>query len=413
MNFLLKIVEGPNRGAEIALVEGVAVTLGKGEDCDIVLADATLPDEPMKIEASESGVSVDGEPIEPLRVRTAGATSFAVGPADSPWGELAWPKAESAATGNGEAGERHETKDEKESSPEPRAPSPAPQDKPSDEPPKKGRRGCLGCLVALIVLLMVLVLLGWLYCPGVRDADFGKTAEFLSSLVSRSADRDAPPSAAVPKAPDLHAVAAKYGLSLVESNGVARMSGNLGTRRERLAATAEAYEASPGAELDLTDDESFRTAAEDALFTLTEGALKVVSATNRVLEIAGASLSPSALEKTLRSLNADMPKLANVDVRRVSIGARAVREATGRDAAADDGPAKRPLSQRAARLAAKKAEAPSFPVCGILTVPYPCLVMRDGKRVFEGASIGDSVILKIDADSVTVTNSAGRFVWRP
>ena len=43
MNFLLKIVEGPNKGAEIALVEGVAVTLGKGDDCDIVLADPTLP----------------------------------------------------------------------------------------------------------------------------------------------------------------------------------------------------------------------------------------------------------------------------------------------------------------------------------------------------------------------------------
>ena len=28
MNFLLKIVEGPNKGAEVALVEGVAVTFG-------------------------------------------------------------------------------------------------------------------------------------------------------------------------------------------------------------------------------------------------------------------------------------------------------------------------------------------------------------------------------------------------
>ena len=32
MNFLLKIVEGPNKGAEITLVEGVAVTLGKGDE---------------------------------------------------------------------------------------------------------------------------------------------------------------------------------------------------------------------------------------------------------------------------------------------------------------------------------------------------------------------------------------------
>ena len=31
----------------------------------------------------------------------------------------------------------------------------------------------------------------------------------------------------------------------------------------------------------------------------------------------------------------------------------------------------------------------------------------------EGAPIGDSVILRIDADSVTLTNSAGRFTWKP
>ena len=94
MNFLLKIVEGPNRGAEIALVEGVSVTLGKADSCDIVLADATLPDAPLAIEASATGVTVDGAPLEPFHVRTAGATALAVGPADAPWGPLVWPKPE-------------------------------------------------------------------------------------------------------------------------------------------------------------------------------------------------------------------------------------------------------------------------------------------------------------------------------
>ena len=88
MNFLLKIVEGPNKGAEIALVEGVAVTLGKGEDCDIVLADPTMPDAPLSVEASADGVAVSGVPLESFSVKTFGATSFAVGPADAPWGEL-------------------------------------------------------------------------------------------------------------------------------------------------------------------------------------------------------------------------------------------------------------------------------------------------------------------------------------
>ena len=74
MNFLLKIVEGPNRGAEIALVEGVPVTVGKGDGCDIVLADATLPDAPLRLEPGPGGVTIDGEPMEAFHVKTLGAT---------------------------------------------------------------------------------------------------------------------------------------------------------------------------------------------------------------------------------------------------------------------------------------------------------------------------------------------------
>jgi hypothetical protein len=39
--------------------------------------------------------------------------------------------------------------------------------------------------------------------------------------------------------------------------------------------------------------------------------------------------------------------------------------------------------------------------------------MRDGRRIMEGATIGDSVIVEIGADSVTFTNSTGRFTWKP
>ena len=44
MNVLLKIVQGPNAGAEIALAEGMTVSLGKGDSCDILLADLSLPE---------------------------------------------------------------------------------------------------------------------------------------------------------------------------------------------------------------------------------------------------------------------------------------------------------------------------------------------------------------------------------
>lgn len=410
MNFLLKIVEGPNKGAEIALVEGVAVTLGKGDDCDIVLADQTLPDEAMKIEVSGDAVSLNGTPLDPFVVKTSGATSFAVGPSQAPWGELKWPaKEEPASTASDDRSE--------EESASPDASGRTPRDPGKEEPAaasgeKKRRGGCLGCLLALLLVVLLLAGLAWFFRGTVRpyaEKAFASAERFWSGAGGRG--RESPEDeTSAPRPSSLAAIAARYGLSLSEGEGLARMSGNLKTRRERLAATAEAYQAQPGVELDLSDDESFRTAAEDALFTLSEGALKVVVATNRAMAMTGTSPSPMALKKTLEALNADLPKLRGVDVSGVRFGAVAGHgAATGGGTEAEETSA----VPHAARARSRRAAAPSFPVCGILTVPYPCLVMRDGRRIMEGATIGDSVIAEIGADSVVLTNSTGRFTWKP
>ena len=403
MNFLLKIVEGPNKGAEIALVEGVAVTLGKGDDCDIVLADPTMPDAPLSVEASADGVTVGGEPLEPFSVKTFGSTSFAVGPADAPWGELKWPKPEDR---------EDSTEPPNHTTAEPPPPPTAePPNSPTTEQPNRRRGGCFGCLFVLLGLLLVLIALVWLFWDALKPR-----AESLweKMYAGRSDSDDAPtvqPSGSDTRSSSLRDIAAKYALSLVESDGRARISGNLKTRRDRLAATAEAYGAQPGVELDLSDDETLRTSAEDALFTLTEGALKVVAATNRVVSIAGSSRSPVLLKKTLEALNADLPKLRNVDTSGVVISPLMAR--TDGAGAGDGEQADGIFSTRTPRRTSKKTASPTLPVCGILTTPYPCLVMRDGRRIMEGAAIGDCVIVEIGADSVTLTNSTGRFTWKP
>ena len=402
MNFMLKIVEGPNKGAEIALVEGVAVTLGKGEDCDIVLADPTMPDAPLSVEASADGVAVGGVPLESFSVKTFGATSFAVGPADAPWGELKWPKPE----------DREEERENGEESTEPPPPpTTEPPPPPATEPSSRRRGGRFGCLFVLLGLLLVLIALVWLFWDALKPR-----AESLweKMYAGRSGTDDTPTvqsSGSVTRSSSLRDIAAKYALSLVESDGRARISGNLKTRRDRLAATAEAYGAQPGVELDLSDDETLRTSAEDALFTLTEGALKVVAATNRVVSIAGSSRSPLLLKKTLEALNADLPKLRNVDTSGVVISPLMAR--TDGAGAGDGEQADGIFSTRTPRRTSKKTASPTLPVCGILTTPYPCLVMRDGRRIMEGATIADSVIVEIGADSVTLTNSTGRFTWKP
>ena len=393
MNFLLKIVEGPNKGAEIALVEGVAVSLGKSDDCDIVLADSTLPDAPIRMESAADGVSMNGERLEALAVKTVGATSFAVGPADAPWGALVWPKREEEVASRSDA--------------EAQKPEAAASEKKQEESaPVKRRGGCGGCLIALLVLLLVLAGLGWIFRAEVRPYAETLWNEVRHACNAQSAGNVQPSI----QQPDLGAVAAKYGLLLAESNGMARISGNLKTRRERLAATAEAYQTVPGVELDLSDDESFRAAAEDALFTLSEGVLKVAAATNRVLKIVGASSSALKLKKTLESLNADLPKLRNIDVSGVVISHRAAEVHGGEVEYAEEN---LPTPTIFASPRGKKKNSSSLPVCGILTTPYPCLVMRDGRRLMEGASIGDSVIAEIGVDNVTLTNATGRFTWKP
>ncbi|MBQ3808120.1 MAG: hypothetical protein II840_09230 [Kiritimatiellae bacterium] len=397
MNFLLKIVEGPNRGAEIALVEGVAVTLGKGDECDIVLADSTLPDEPLSIEATGDAVTVNGEQLEQFAVKTLGATSFAVGPADTPWGELKWNRESGngeRGTGNGESGNG-----EREDEDAPRDPSPAPEEEKLPEPDKK-KHGYLGCLVVVVLLVLLLGVLAWFFRATVRPY-----AEKALATLHLGGGADGV--GAGTRSMTLAEVATRYGLELAENDGQAKLSGNLKTRAERLRATAEAYEARPGVDLDLSDDESFRAAADDALFTITEGAMKVVTATNRVLAIAGTASSPFALKRILESLNADLPKMRDVDATGVAYGIVPGNEAGDND----DG--EMPIGVSRAKRRASKPNEPSLPVCGILTTPYPCLVMRDGSRVLEGAALGGNVVVKIEADAVTVTNATGRFTWKP
>ena len=402
MNFKLKIVEGPNKGAEIALPEGVAVTLGKGDDCDIVLADATLPDAPVSLAAAPDGVTLDGAPLESLHVKTIGATSFAVGPAGAPWGELAWPEKESLKV----EGSQVESSKGEGPNVEGSADSGEPSNlQPSNlQPSTKKKRRRLGCLVLL--LLLVLVAIAMLRNPTFRHRARSRLAR-LGATSSATVSNGEAVSVPEASASGLRALASRYGLAIEEGDGgAAKVSGNFATRRERLAATAEFYAAQPGVDLDLSDDESLRTAAEDTLAMLSEADLRVAAATNRVLALTGTARD---IRRTLEALAADLPKLRDVDVSSLKVEGLQVEGLVAPSSTLQPSNPK-PFNLQPSTF---QPSTPPLPVCGILTTPYPCLVLKNGARVLEGAPLGDGVVLKIDADSVTITNSAGRFTWKP
>ncbi|MTI15268.1 type III secretion system inner membrane ring subunit SctD [Sansalvadorimonas verongulae] len=102
--WVLKILSGPHVGAEIPLDSGTW-TLGRDEECDLVLTDDTLAERHIELTVSPEGVQVtnlaqgqniylSGEPqpnnfsLPSHTVVMAGSLYFAVGAAGQPWPEL-------------------------------------------------------------------------------------------------------------------------------------------------------------------------------------------------------------------------------------------------------------------------------------------------------------------------------------
>ena len=397
MSLMLKIVEGPNKGAEIALPEGVAITLGKGDDCDVVLADRTLPDEPSKIEASAGSVTLDGEPLELLTVTERGATAFAAGPDDASWGKLKWPARAPVAEAAPVAAEAPTTEEVK------------------PEPPAEKRHGCLVMLLVLLIVAVVAGALGWYFRDQVRpytdkarpqlEQAWAKAKPVCRSAMDKTRsiwDRIGRKEAveAVEPEPGIEAVIERYGLEESGEGERKVLTGDFATRAERLAATAEAYAAQPGIELDFADDESLKAAVVDTIALLGEGDLKVTGVSKREAVLEGKA---GNLRAALEAISVDVPKLRRVDAAGVET-AMAPAAPSGSQAAAN------PL---AAGVSGKKAAAASMPVCGILTQPYPCIVLRNGMRITEGADFAGGKVVKIEADSITVDVAGKEIAWRP
>lgn len=405
MNWLLKIVEGPLKGAEIALVGGRRTSFGSGDACDIVVGDAALPAQACELDVSGTGVTVltpDGAAtaLKPFEVRTFGTTAFAVGPVDQPWGDLVYPPPEAPDA---------PVPAPSEPSAEPEAAEPPPAE--AEAAPKR-RHGCLGTLLVLLLLLVgALALLHC--CRASIEARWPQVARFRAEVESavqgqwgRWFGRARPASVPVAKGPSLPELAAQHGLALVETNGVRKLAGNVRRRTERLAIRALALADDPSVQFNLTDDETLRASADELLFVVTEGALKATAASNRVVTLAGYAPSAAKLERALRALAADVPGIERVETKAVQVGGPAPAGTVAAEVAPDAPKGGRP---RAGQERKRTVE----PIAGILMHPYPCVVLRTGLRLAEGAQIGTATIVRIEADRLILRDGKTEFAWRP
>ena len=419
MNFILKIVQGPNAGAEIALVEGFNVKLGRGDECDIVLADQTLPEVvgELGVETDRVMLTLPGgaqERLEPYHVKVFETTAIAVGPADVPWQALVWPK-------------------------------PAPEDSQEAKPvdsgnavatPKERRSNKL--LIALMVLLVLIVifeLLLWLCWP-FFNSGMVKVREFCQKLCCVSSKNNVTV-ASKSDYGSLEELAAAYHVEVLPMpNGEEGklLKGNLEKSVDRLRLTAEAYSIMPGVAIDLSDDESLKRASEELLDMLTGGELKVVKAKDRKLELGGRSKDVSALRHVLEALNNDVRHIDGIDCSQVElipqidenptdvIVVKKMQE-TVPEKSATEAPSEAVTEKAIETVAENKTVAappaeprPAFarlPIVGVVTTPYPYLVLRNGSRVVEGAEFNGYVISKICADLILLKKGEEILEWRP
>ena len=417
MNLILKIVQGPNAGAEIALIEGVNVRLGKGDDCDIVLADQTLPDVACEIEVGAERVMLllpggGQERLEPLHVKLFETTAIAVGPADSPWGTLVWP----------------ETDAEKDDEPQGEKPAVAP----APQPQQKSSRLVWILLIAL-VLFVVLEFVLWFFWPSINSGMAKVRKLFQGGCASSSGAKTEMVNG---KAKSIDELAAEYkveALPLESDEKGMLLKGNLAKSTDRLRLIAEAYSIMPGVTIELSDDETLMRSSTELLDMLTEGKLKVASAKDRELVLSGRVKDTATMRHVLEALNNDVKYIEKVDCSQVEIipqvadaQVRAIVVAKRGDDAAEKeaGPVEPPAKEDENKDAAVKGESEPpvtqssialarLPIVGVVTTPYPYLVLRNGSRVVEGAEFNGYVISKIGADVILLRKGDDTLEWRP
>ena len=426
MERLLKIVEGPMRGAEIALVAGTRIKVGRGDDCDIVVADASLPETAFELDVADAAVTLilpDGTAREmrPFEIHAFGTTSVALGPAEGAWEELRPAEREAPA----------ETSEETPAGPE----APA-ESAPAEVEEKKRKSGCgcgIGCL-GVILLILIALALAWLFRGLLveRVPQLKPAVERIESFVSERTSAGKVPSAPQPKktvSMSLRELAAQHGVSYAEREGRPVLSGNLAHRAERLAIRALALATDRQCELELSDDETLASSADALLFTVTEGALKVFGVSNRVVTITGYAPTAAALGAALKALRADVPWTGDVDIASVRVGGPVPDEhktsafavsGTLSDAHLESGAGKSAAAAgadeadiRISDVNGRRLPRNMFPVAGVLTRPYPCVVLRDGHRIVEGGQLGSYTVIRIEADALELKQGGGKANWKP
>lgn len=437
MSFLLKIIKGENAGLEIALAEG-KVTFGSGESCDIVLDDATLPEKAFTLDTIGDQVSLlkegeEAKAVELYTIFTAGEMEFAIGIEGK-----RWPKLIREGVGKGVDVGVEEPKLEEIK---------------ADEPKKK-RRG-LGCFS--VIVLIVLAFIGGWYLAQRYNAEVkvivDEAKEFSYDKIDKEAVKhyydlakdksveyyaigkdktsgwfdklktkmpwyveEVDPST-LPPPRTLEDVAKDHGLTLTTEGNVTTLAGNFVKRIDKVAAMQDAYEVDSLVKLDFSDDESLRSGVEDTLLTISGGKIKAVEAKDRAVKLVGKVATKAELVRIVTAICADVANVSSIDDSGVVVEelkkVEEEKKAVTKVEAEEKKVANVQPKEEKRKVEKKTVSSPNCPISGIITSPYPCIIMRDGSRAIEGAYVGEWLVVKIEANQVKFRKNGKEVTWRP
>lgn len=331
MSWILKILQGPNEGAEIELADGRVTRIGGADSCDIVLFDSMLAKEALDIDCKGQRVSItplsDGcflgerllaakqtEALPPCTVLSLGGSRLCVGPSDEPWPEVTWPDLEklriSALPPLTEAeilaiADKARADAEAKVAAEQAEKAALEASKPRKPKWQLFREWLVltcrqygaillhgvGLILMVAGLLLLMLAAGWqvylLSTPPVDGAGVVKQIreDNFDTLVKQ------------------------FALQLNQKGENLMLAGNLTKRNDRLRLSAAAYVAHPHIKLDLSDDETLGSSISELLFGLTEGGVILDSARNRTAKVVGMTVSKESWKEIQAILRADIPML--------------------------------------------------------------------------------------------------------
>ncbi|MBR4902194.1 MAG: hypothetical protein IKZ46_14750 [Victivallales bacterium] len=465
---ILKILTGPQEGAELELDAGIALRIGTDDSCDIVLVDAMAPAQALELVMEDDDVSVTasaerlfaGDAALPVGEKTSltdytiltiGSTRCAIGDADKPWPPLHWIPLDILLA------EKPETKEEEK-------PQEQPPEQPEETPlsreqvekldelqsQKRAKRSRGFAILSWLILILICAAGMWFTGRHVWKLAAPKRADDTTNIAENAHKT---------RLEKLRERAIALGLTIEEEEdgSIKRISGNVPKTSQRTVIEQIVKYDCPNVVCEMTDDETLARSVKELVWGLTEGRLKLVELKDRVAKLMGMTNSEEEWNTIVDNIRHDIPRLAKVesDVVYADVMAAKLREALSKTGFHDVrveilpgelqfvGYAPKESSQTFVKLLEeaikyfpenarlsnlvkwKDPETPvdettpatpkaqRLPITGIVVHPYPCVILADGQRLGTGSMVGGYTIDEISLTEVSLSRNEEKLTWRP